>query len=370
MKLKSFTSVPPAPGGIFDLDQAKDEIDELEEEMATEGFWSDQKRAQRISKQAADLREEVKTWEEFSSEIKELKEFAELAQEEQREDLHDEIADQLADLKERYEKLEFQVLLGDKYDKANAIIAVHAGSGGTEAQDWAEMLFRMIVRFSQEQDWQVDLVNESRGEEAGYKSVTFRVNGRYAYGYLQAEDGVHRLVRISPFDADKQRHTSFALVEVMPQFQELEEVEIDEDDLRIDTFASSGAGGQSVNRTNSAVRIVHKPTGIKVQCQNERSQRQNKETAMEILRAKLHKRKEQKRQEQKQKLRGEYASAEWGNQIRSYVLQPYQMVKDHRTDYESSNPEAVIDGELFPFIEAYLRQRLDDSDRFADDQEE
>jgi len=369
VKLKSFTSAPPAHGGIFDLDKAKDEIAELEEEMEAEDFWSDQKRAQRISKQAADLRDEVKTWREFLDEIKELKEFAELAQEEQREDLHDDIAGQMEDLQERYEALEFQVLLGEKYDKANAIVAIHAGSGGTEAQDWAEMLFRMMVRFCKEQDWRVELVNESRGEEAGYKSVTFRVNGRYAYGYLQAEDGVHRLVRISPFDADKQRHTSFALVEVMPQFKELEEVEIDEDDLRIDTFASSGAGGQSVNRTNSAVRIVHKPSGIKVQCQNERSQRQNKETAMEILRARLHKRKEQKRREQKQELRGEYASAEWGNQIRSYVLQPYQMVKDHRTDYESSNPEAVLDGQLLPVIEAYLRQRIDESDRFTDEEE-
>lgn len=226
------------------------------------------------------------------------------------------------------------------------------------------MLYRMYARFIEAKDWNIEILDESRGEEAGFKSLTFRVEGRHAYGYLESEAGVHRLVRISPFDAEKMRHTTFALVEVLPEFDALEEIEIDAKDLRIDTFMSGGKGGQSVNTTYSAVRIVHLPTGITVQCQNERSQQQNKEVAMKVLRARLHKRQEEERHRQKADMRGEYQSAEWGNQIRSYVLHPYKLVKDHRTDHETTDAEAVLEGELEPFMEAYLRQRLSESKRW------
>jgi len=232
------------------------------------------------------------------------------------------------------------------------------------------MLLRMFSKFIEKKKWGVQVLDESRGEEAGIKSITFRVEGRYAYGYLKSEAGVHRLVRISPFDAEKMRHTTFALVEVLPEFDALEEMEIDPKDLRIDTFMSGGKGGQSVNTTYSAVRIVHLPTKISVSCQNERSQQQNKEVALKILKAKLHKLREEQRQKQKQDIRGDYQSAEWGNQIRSYVLHPYKLVKDHRTDYETSDAEGVLNGDLEPFMEAYLRAELGASDRFAKANEE
>ena len=247
------------------------------------------------------------------------------------------------------------VLLNGPYDKSNAIIGVHAGSGGTEAQDWAAMLVRMIMRFCEKQGWQTRIIDESKGAEAGYKSITFEVKGRYAYGYLKSEHGVHRLVRISPFDAEKMRHTSFALVEVLPEIDESIKIELDPKDIRIDTFMSGGHGGQSVNTTYSAVRIVHIPSGISVSCQNERSQQQNKETAMKVLKAKLYRLEQEKMAKEKQELRGEYKSAEWGNQIRSYVLHPYHMIKDHRTEYESSDPEGVLEGDLLPLSESYLR---------------
>jgi peptide chain release factor 2 len=251
--------------------------------------------------------------------------------------------------------LEFYLLLDGKHDKSSAIVAVHAGSGGTEAQDWAEMLLRMVMRYSEKKDWNVILLDESRGQEAGIKSATLRVDGRYAYGHLKSEHGTHRLVRISPFDAEKMRHTSFALIEVIPEIETDDDIEIDPKDLRIDTFMSSGKGGQSVNTTYSAVRIVHIPTGTTVQCQNERSQLQNKETALRILKSKLQALKEEQEEKERQELRGEYKSAEWGNQIRSYVLHPYKMVKDLRTRYEESDPDNVLDGNLDGFVEAYLK---------------
>lgn len=236
------------------------------------------------------------------------------------------------------------------------LLAIHAGAGGTDAQDWAEMLRRMYVRYGEQQGWQVEVVDESRGGEAGIKSSLLKITGRYAYGYLKCEAGVHRLVRISPFDAEKMRHTSFALVEVLPELPDVAEVELDPKDLRIDTFLSSGHGGQSVNTTYSAVRIVHIPTGITVTCQNERSQTQNKETALKYLRGKLWQLEWGKQQAEKQKLRGEFKSAEWGNQARSYVIHPYKLVKDHRTEFESTNPDKVLNGDLAPFIEARLKQ--------------
>lgn len=346
--------------GLLDLDTVKTQLAALDQEMSAPDFWSDQDKAKLISKQASDLRDELEKWEGFLRELDELLELAGAGDE----SMHDEIASGLKDFEERFSKMEFATLFAGEYDRANAIVSIHAGSGGTEAQDWAEMLLRMLVRFAEKMNWETQVLWESRGSEAGIKSVTIRVSGRYAFGYLQSESGVHRLVRISPFDAEKMRHTSFALVEVLPELEETEEIELDQKDLRIDTYMSGGHGGQSVNTTDSAVRIVHIPTNITVTCQNERSQLQNKETALKILKSKLMQLEREREAEKKEELRGEYQSAEWGNQIRSYVLHPYKMVKDHRTDFESPEPDTVLDGELEPFMEAYLRKKLESSSRF------
>jgi len=281
--------------------------------------------------------------------------FARLAAEEDDPAAESDVVAKLADLKSRLAKLEFTTLMDDKYDANDAIMAIHAGAGGTEAQDWVEMLLRMFLRYAEVKGWKTKILDEHRGSEAGIKSVTVSLEGHYAYGYLKSEAGVHRLVRISPFDAEKMRHTSFALVEILPELGEISEVTIKPEDLRIDTFLSSGHGGQSVQTTYSAVRVTHLPTGIVVSCQNERSQTQNKETALRILRAKLHAIYLQERADEKKKLRGEFQSAEWGNQIRSYVLHPYKLVKDHRTKFEVQDAEGVLNGDLEPFIEAYLR---------------
>jgi len=281
--------------------------------------------------------------------------FARLAAEEDDPAAESDVVAKLTDLKSRLARLEFTTLMDDKYDANDAIMAIHAGAGGTEAQDWVEMLLRMFLRYAEVKGWKTKILDEHRGSEAGIKSVTVSLEGHYAYGYLKSEAGVHRLVRISPFDAEKMRHTSFALVEILPELGEISEVTIKPEDLRIDTFLSSGHGGQSVQTTYSAVRVTHLPTGIVVSCQNERSQTQNKETALRILRAKLHAIYLQERADEKKKLRGEFQSAEWGNQIRSYVLHPYKLVKDHRTKFEVQDAEGVLNGDLEPFIEAYLR---------------
>lgn len=302
------------------------------------------------------MEEEVKVWQQIKTESLDLLELAKLAAEEKREEeIEKDIGEKLKKLNKKFEKLEFFVLFSDKYDKNNAIVSIHAGTGGVEAQDWAEMLMRMILRFCEKKKFKTNIVDQTRGTEAGVKSVTFNVLGKYAYGYLKSEAGVHRLVRISPFDAEKMRHTSFALVEVMPELEEVEEIKIDPKDLKIDTFLASGHGGQGVQKTESAVRITHLPTKTVVSCQNERSQTQNKETAMKILRAKLFKLFEFEKEKEKRKIRGEYLAAQWGNQIRSYVLQPYKMVKDHRTKFETSDPSAVLDGELDDFVQSYLK---------------
>lgn len=346
--------------GLLDLDTVKTELAVLERQMSAPEFWNDQEKAKVVSKQAADLKEEIETWEEF---MKEVGDLAELAGSDDQ-SLHDDVAKSLEDLEKRFATMEFATLFAGDYDKSNAILSFHAGSGGTEAQDWVEMLVRMITRFAEKMGWEVQILFESRGTEAGIKSLTMRVSGRYAFGYFKSEHGVHRLVRISPFDAEKMRHTSFALIEVIPELEESTEFEVDPKDIRIDTFMAGGHGGQGVNTTYSAVRIVHEPTGVTVSCQNERSQKQNKETAMKILQSRLHQLQLDEEAAKKKELRGDYQSAEWGNQIRSYVLHPYKMVKDHRTEYESQDPDAVLDGDLEPFMEAFLRLQLEKSDRF------
>ncbi len=329
----------------------KKKMKQLSDEMNLPDFWSNQENAQAVSSDYEELRKETEKWDAIEKRVDDL---LELAQSNDK-SLEDELEGQTIELEKQFSEYEFYLLLNGPYDASSAIVAVHAGSGGTEAQDWAEMIARMIIRFSEKMGWQVRVIDESRGAEAGYKSATFEIKGRYAYGYLKSEHGVHRLVRISPFDAEKMRHTSFALMEVLPELDEKIKIEIKPEDLRVDTFMSGGHGGQSVNTTYSAVRIVHIPTGISVTCQNERSQQQNKETAMKVLKAKLFRLEQEKLAQEKSELRGEYKSAEWGNQIRSYVLHPYHMVKDHRTEYESTDPESVLEGSLLPLSEAYLK---------------
>jgi peptide chain release factor 2 len=337
----------------------------LEDESERPAFWKDQTRAKEVSQKLSSLRSEVKKWKDLVRETGDLLDLAREAEKslsnspfDKGRGLEEDIKTHFEELKKRFADLEFFVLFSGKYDKNNAIVAIHAGTGGTDAQDWAEMLLRMYLRFSERHNLEARIIDESRGGEAGIKSVTLDVRGSYAYGWLRSEAGVHRLVRISPFDAEKMRHTSFALVEVLPELGEIEEIKIYPKDLRIDTFLSSGHGGQSVQTTYSAVRITHIPTGIVVTCQNERSQQQNKETAMKVLRARLHKIFESERETEKKKIRGAYQSAEWGNQARSYVLQPYKMVKDHRTKFETADVESVLDGKLEGFVEEFLKNKM------------
>ena len=351
---------------LLALDTVKQEIAALEAESAAPDFWNDQERAKRESQKLAELQKEYGDWSELRQGLEEVAEMSRMAAVEKDESLSSELGARIAELEKRYLILEFSLLFSGPHDAKNAIVAVHAGAGGTDAQDWAEMLLRMLVRYCEAKSWTVKLVDESRGTEAGIKSATFFVTGRYAYGHLKSEHGVHRLVRQSPFNADALRQTSFALVEVLPEIDETVAIELKPEDLRIDTFMSGGKGGQSVNTTYSAVRIVHLPTKITVSCQNERSQAQNKETALKILKAKLIKLREDELEKQKQKLRGEFQSAEWGNQIRSYVLHPYKMVKDHRTEVETSDPETVLNGDLDRFVEGYLRLQAKTSDRRAE----
>lgn len=304
-------------------------------------------------KRLADLRADVDNWTKLEGLITETLELANLYDESLRPDLEKETQE----VEQAIADSELKVLLSGRYDQGNALLAIHAGAGGTEAQDWAAMLQRMYLRWAEMNHYTCEVLDLTEGEEAGIKSITIGVNGPYAYGYLRPEKGVHRLVRLSPFDAAHRRHTSFALVEVLPEVtSEDPEVQINPDDLRIDIYRSSGAGGQNVQKNSTAIRITHIPTGIVVSCQNERSQIQNRENAMRVLRARLLEIKRSEQAKEVSELRGEYTKAEWGSQIRSYVLHPYQMVKDHRTDYETGNTQAVLDGEITPFIEAYLRQ--------------
>lgn len=347
---------------ILSLDAVKKEIQALEVAVIAPDFWNDPERARRDSQQLADLKKEYDTWQELKQSLVDLKEIIQLSEEERDNSVVKDVEDRLQLLEKYYIELEFALLFSGKYDQNNAIVSIHAGAGGTDAQDWAEILLRMFFRYAERKEWSVQLLDESRGTEAGIKSVLFAVRGRHAYGHLRGEAGVHRLVRQSPFNADALRQTSFALVEVIPEINGDIDVEIRPEDLRIDTFMSGGKGGQSVNTTYSAVRIVHLPTKITVSCQNERSQTQNKEVALRILKAKLLQLKEQELEREKKELRGEFHSAEWGNQIRSYVLHPYKLVKDHRTSVETTDTEAVLDGDLDRFVEGYLRAQAGNRD--------
>jgi peptide chain release factor 2 len=305
-------------------------------------------------KEISALKEEVEEWQTLRQTITDTLELARLEDDSIYADLDREIVKIETEVSNR----EFEAKLSGPYDRGDALLAIHAGAGGTDSQDWAEMLQRMYLRWSERKGYKTDILDLTFGEEAGIKSVTISIEGRFAYGYLRSEKGVHRLVRLSPFDAAHRRHTSFAMVEVLPQVEEDSQVEINTDDLRIDVFRSSGAGGQNVQKNATAIRITHLPTGIVVSCQNERSQLQNKQNAMMVLRSRLLEKKQEQQEEKMAKLRGEYQKAEWGSQIRSYVLHPYQMVKDHRTDYEKGNTQAVLDGDLDGFIEAYLRSKV------------
>lgn len=300
------------------------------------------------------MKNEVSNFENVENELNDLVEMMEIF-ESSSESEQNEIRSQAEKIQKEFEALEFKSLLGGQYDKNDVILALRSGAGGVDAQDWTEMLLRMYLRWSEKNGFSAHVVEETRGAEAGIKSATLEISGPYAYGYLQSEAGVHRLVRLSPFNADSLRQTSFAIAEVLPIIEEIAEVHIQPQDLVIDTYRASGAGGQHVNTTDSAVRITHTPTGIVVTCQSERSQLQNKEQAMKVLKARIHQRYLEQQEIEKQKLRGEYKSADWGNQIRSYVLHPYKMVKDHRTKHETSDAEKVLDGELYEFMESYLR---------------
>ena len=323
--------------------------------MSADGFWNDQKKAQEVARRRSFVEKELETAESMKARAEELDVLAELDRE------GEDVARDLKELVERLNtelgEIELRMKLSGPHDISNAIVAIHPGAGGTESQDWAEMLLRMVLRYCESRGYETDMLDYQGGEEAGIKSVTFMVKGEYAYGYLKSEHGVHRLVRISPFDAQKRRHTSFASVHVFPEIDDEIEIEILDKDLRIDTYRSSGAGGQHVNVTDSAVRITHLPTKLVVTCQNERSQGRNRESAMKILKSRLYQMELEKQKEEHSKLVGEKGEIGFGSQIRSYVLQPYQMVKDLRTGFEVGDPSRVLDGDLGEFIEAYLKQQ-------------
>ena len=330
------------------------ELTHLQAQSEQTEFWQDPESAQKVMKRMAALRQVVEDWNKLSQRVNYLVELAQLDDE----SLRSEIAADIEAVEKDLVLREFDVLLSGKYDRNNALLAIHSGAGGVEAQDWTEMLERMYLRWSEKRGYKTEILDMSEGEEAGIKSVTIAVEGDYAYGYLRPEKGVHRLVRLSPFDAAHRRHTSFALVEVLPEVEDDADIDISPDDLRIDVYRSSGAGGQNVQKNATAVRITHIPTGIVVTCQNERSQTQNRENAMRVLRSRLLEIKEEEHVATLAELRGAYTKAEWGSQIRSYVLHPYQMVKDHRTEYETGNTQAVLDGEINGFINAYLRAKV------------
>ena len=340
----------------LNIEGLKEQLVEYQEDMASEGFWDDVERAQRVNKQMRSCENRINHYKSLCSRLDDAEVMLELSEEEGGDEMAGEIGQELKKLREEMESLKLTTLLTGQYDNCDCILSLHAGAGGTEAQDWTQMLYRMYTRFGERMGFTVRELDMLDGDEAGVKSVTWEVSGDYAYGFMKSERGVHRLVRISPFDAAARRHTSFASLDVAPVIEDEGEIPIEPDDLRIDTYRASGKGGQHVNRTDSAVRITHLPTGIVVQCQNERSQIQNKETCFRMLRARLAELQEQKRQELMGEVKGELKKIEWGSQIRSYVFQPYTMVKDHRTGYEMGNIDDVMDGDLEGFVTAYLQK--------------
>lgn len=341
----------------FEVAAKGQEIGALEEKMAAAGFWQDQQRAQSIISQTNSLRQVVSAWTKLEADWRELTELTRLALLEDENSLAPEIGEGLSQLQAELNSLELTQLLGDKYDHKNAIISLHPGAGGLESHDWAGMLLRMYTRWAERKGYQVEVLDFQPDPEAGINSATLLIKGDYAFGRLKAEKGVHRLVRISPFDSSGRRHTSFASLDVLPEIEEDEEVTVNQGDLRVDTYHSGGAGGQSVNTTDSAVRITHLPTGIVVTCQNERSQLANRLAAMKILLARLAERQRQEQEKEIAQLRGEQREIAWGSQIRSYVFHPYNLVKDHRTEEEVGNVGAVMDGEIDVFMDAWLRQQ-------------
>ena len=337
------------------IEPKKERIQDLDYQMAAPGFWDDPDKAQKVAQEANNLKSEVDTFTSLETKVDDLDTLWEMAMEEKDDTLVSEMESELEGAKHTLSELELGMLLSDEYDANNAIMNLHAGAGGTEAQDWTGMLLRMFTRYAEGKGFEVELLDVLPGEEAGTKSATLAIKGHNAYGFLKSEKGVHRLVRISPFDSNARRHTSFAGVDVMPEIDNTVEVNINMDDVRVDYYRASGAGGQHVNKTSSAVRMTHLPTGIVVQCQNERSQLQNKERCLQLLRAKLFEYEKAIQDQKISDLAGDYQAIEWGSQIRSYVFQPYTLVKDHRTGAETGNIQAVMDGDLDLFVESYLR---------------
>jgi len=343
---------------IFDLDKKQKELEKIEKIMSKADFWQKaQEEISRISQQRASLEEKIDKWQNLRKDTDDARILAEMAVEEDDKATLEEVENDINRLQKEIKGLEFRILLGDPDDGRNAIVAINAGAGGTEAQDWVEMLFRMYTRWSEDKGMQLKVIDYLPGDEAGLKNVTFTIVGKYAYGYLKSEHGIHRMVRISPFDATGRRHTSFASVSVLPEVDTDIKIEIDEKDLRIDTYRARGPGGQHVNKTSSAVRITHLPTGTVAQCQNEKSQHRNREMAMKVLKAKLYEAEKGKQEQKKQQEHQSQKEIAWGSQIRSYVFNPYRMAKDHRTNAEIGDVERVIDGDIDLFIDSYLRMK-------------
>jgi len=338
---------------IFDLGKKSEELKKLQSQSENPDFWDDPESAQKVMKRISQLEKQIDGWRSFNTQIEGLGPLLELDDG----TITTEIAEQVDLLEEILEKKEIELLLSEQYDHGDAILAIHAGAGGTDSQDWAGMLERMYLRWAEDNGYKTEILDRTVGEEAGVKSVTIFVEGNLAYGYLKCEKGVHRLVRLSPFDAAHRRHTSFALVEVLPDIEDNDEIVIRPEDIEVEVYKSSGAGGQNVQKNMTAVRIIHLATGLVVTCQNERSQTQNRESALKVLRSRLFELQEEAHAEEISDLKGEFKKVEWGNQIRSYVLHPYQMVKDHRTEYETGNTQSVLDGNLDAFMEAYLRMK-------------
>ncbi|MBS4815865.1 MAG: peptide chain release factor 2 [Clostridium sp.] len=341
-------------GDSLDLANKKDRVEELDKTMEEPGFWDNPEKSTAIVQESKHLKDVIERYEKLCADREDMLMLIEIVEEENDTDMVPEVQESYDEFCSEYEAIRIETLLCGEYDKDNAILTLHAGAGGTESCDWASMLCRMYQRWAEKRGFQVEMLDFLDGDEAGYKSVTLQINGENAYGYLKSEHGVHRLVRISPFNAAGKRQTSFVSCDVMPDIEEDLDIEIADDDIRIDTYRSSGAGGQHINKTSSAIRITHYPTGIVVQCQNERSQHMNKDKAMQMLKAKLFILKQQEQQEKANGIRGESKEIGWGSQIRSYVMQPYTMVKDHRTNEEISNVQGVMDGNIDPFINAYL----------------